>query len=947
LVRIPDALAVLLVLWLGTPLQAKETVVDPAESAARFRNAKTTTDAKVGKHAVVFDVPPGRRSFHALSLEDVPVDLSEHAGLAFWWKAKGIGLASLTVKLWFPTLHEGRELVFPVWDRSDGPLPEGWIPARVNFSEAIGPRGNPGTLRLIEFRARADVDADVRLLIDHVVALPGTFRLRVGNPRRAAKNWAAPIQFTCDGREDLVVDYGVGTLTKTVSLTPGQAVTTSLPLQVDEAAQNALRPLESSSMDVWAQIRGEDVTRVQRIVRLINPLVLPPHPRLLIDAAQARRIQARIEKHSWARETWKREEKQLQGVLAKEVVLPPRGGTDAHFYANPKTGAYLKAGKRIGLWQWEHVDRRTGEVFRGDPATHRADLDGVKIGHVHAALARDANRLALAFHVTGNEKYAVKAREILLAYAEKYLDYPRTRHGRPETQGVGRATANYLTESTWLIDMAQATDMVWDQLSSDERQALAERVFRPALRDSIRPVRCYVHNIQCWQNSAIGLVGLLFDDVALVHAAVHDRAQGYWRQIEEGILPGGVWYEGSWGYHFYTLAGLAPLVEATRHCGIDLYNDKLKEMYLAPTRFAMPDGRLPNFNDSGLMNIAKMANRYELAAARWDEPAFHTMLSRSQRKTREALLYGVATTSGTAGLTVESANHEGAGYATLARGKGRDATWLCLKYSPPSMYHGHADRLGFILYARGKIVAPDPGNVSYGLSLQRDWYKATLSHSTLSVDQMPQKQKAGKCLSFGTKSGVDFAVLDDSDAIADVTFVRTAALLNQNLVVFIDQVRSDRERTLDFAYHQTGTWQTLPPGKPWQAPGKGAYRHLRAPTVRDASNGLAVSTRLADDWSVAVAVAGGERTEAVTATGPGIGGAHVQVPCLILRRRAKQTALAWAIALDGQVPDLAWINEGGKSRAEVATIRISAPGREPVTLRVEPGNLERIFTVTR
>ena len=31
--RISDAFAVLFVLWLGTPLQAKETVVDPAESA--------------------------------------------------------------------------------------------------------------------------------------------------------------------------------------------------------------------------------------------------------------------------------------------------------------------------------------------------------------------------------------------------------------------------------------------------------------------------------------------------------------------------------------------------------------------------------------------------------------------------------------------------------------------------------------------------------------------------------------------------------------------------------------------------------------------------------------------------------------------------------------------------------------------------------------------------
>ncbi|MCK5801622.1 MAG: alginate lyase family protein [Lentisphaeria bacterium] len=936
-----------LTLWLAPSVVAKGTVIDEAESTARFRNAETTTDAKVGKHAVVFEAPPGRRSFHALSLKDVPVDLGRHAGLAFWWKAKGTGLVSLDVKVWFPTLHEGRELVFPVWDQGDGPLQAGWIPAQVNFSEGVGARGDPGTLRLIEFRARTDADADVRLLIDHVVALPGTFRLRADNPRFDAGTWTAPLEFTCDGRERLTIDYGVGTVTKTLSLAPGQTVTTSLSLQIDDAILKALQPLKSLPVELWAQVRGDDVTRIRRTVRLINPLVLPPHPRLLVDAAQVRGIQARIGRHVWAGEIWTREEKRLETVLAKEVELPPRGGTNAHFYANPKTGAYLKAGKQIGPWQWEHVDRRTREVFRGDPAAHRTDYDGVKIGHVHAAWAKDAGRLALAFQITGDEKYAVKARAILLTYLEKYLDYPLTRHGRPEMHGIGRATANYLTESTWLIDMAQATDMIWDRLSDAERQALAERVFHPALRDSIRPVRCYVHNIQCWQNSAMGLVGLLFDDVALVHDAVHDRAQGYWRQIEGGILPGGVWYEGSWGYHFYTLAGLVPLTEAARHCGVDLYNEKLKAMYLAPTRFAMPDGRLPNFNDSGLMKIAKMAYRYELAAARWDEPAFRSMLTRSRRKTQEALLYGVDAVADKPGRTVKSANHEGAGYAILARGEGGGSTWLCLKYSPPSMYHGHADRLGFILYARGKIVAPDPGSVSYGLSMQREWYKATLSHSTLSVDQVAQEQKAGKCLGFGTRDGVDFAVLDDSDAIADVTFVRTAALLNQNLIVFIDQVRCDRERTLDFAYHQAGTWETLPPGTPWQAPGKGAYRYLREPSVRDASKGLVVSTRLADGWSVAVTVAGGEKTEAVTATGPGIGGAHVQVPCLILRRRAKETAVAWAIALDGRAPQLEWIDEGGRPRAEVATVKVSVPGEKPVTLRTEPGHPDRIFTVIR
>jgi hypothetical protein len=460
-------------------------------------------------------------------------------------------------------------------------------------------------------------------------------------------------------------------------------------------------------------------------------------------------------------------------------------------------------------------------------------------------------------------------------------------------------------------------------------------------------VRCYVHNIQCWKNSAVGLVGLLYDDPELIHNALHDPAEGYWQQIEKGILPGGIWYEGSWGYHFYTMSALVPLTEACRHCGIDLYVDRLKEMYLAPTRFAMPDQQLPSFNDSGLTDLTKFGHRYELAAARWDEPGFRARLSSTARETREALLYGISAAAAPLDLAVRSANHEGAGYAILARGKGKDATWLCLKYSPAAGYHDHPDRLGFILYARGRVVAPDPGTLAYGLALQRDWYKTTLSHSTLAVDQTSQQNAPGKCLAFGAEQGVNYAMLDAGDAIPGVRFVRTAALVDENLIVFVDQVRCDRERRLDFAYHQDGTWGDLPSGQPWTASGTGPYAHLTNATTRDATQGLTATTRLDASWTSAVTVAGGVPTEAITGTGPGLGGAHVQVPCLVLRRRAQETGLAWAVALDGQAPTLAWMDAGGKPRSEEARVRISAPGRTPITLTVAPARANRPIAVER
>ena len=947
--RIPITLACVFLLSLSQTGTAAVAVklIDAAESASRFRGATSTADAKVGERAVVFDVPAGKTSFFALSIEAVDIDLSTYAGLAFWWKVEGTGLGSLTVKTRFPTMHEGRQLVFPVWRKGERPAPTAWAAALVNFSDRSGMQGDPSAARVIEFRTQTDRDAKLRLYIDHVIAVTGTFRLRVATARREDGDWVAPVEFVSDSRAELTLDYGTGPAASgTLTLSPGQTVEKLLPIDMDEEAFGRLRPLESQETEIWAQIRGVELTRTRHVVRVFKPLALPDHPRLLVDAAQVAEIRKRIEDHEWARACWDKERQHADAVLERQVELPPRGGVAAHYYANPKTGGHLKAGKQIGPWEWEHVDSKTGEVFRGDSSAHETDHDGVKIGHLHSAWARDAQTLGLVYQVTGDERYAAKAREILLAYAAKYLSYPRTRHGQPKTHGIGRATAHYLTESTWLIAMAQAADMIWDQLALAERRMLAEKVFYPALRDSIDPVRCYVHNIQCWKNSALGLVGLLYDDAEWIHKALHDGAEGYWQQIEQGILPGGVWYEGSWGYHFYTMSAMVPLTEACRHCGIDLYGDGLKEMYLAPTRFVMPDMRLPNFNDSGIMNFGKMGNRYELAAARWDDSAFRAMIARTDRSTREALLYGVEAADQESDLAAVSANYEGAGYAILARGEGKDATWLCLKYSPSSQYHGHPDRLGFILYARGDIVAPDAGSLSYGLALHREWYKTTLAHSTLMVDGTSQDKARGTCLGFGAENGVDYVVLDAGDAIPHVRFVRTAALIDENLIVFIDQVRCAGERLLDFAYHQAGTWSALPPGEGWTPPAEPPYKYLTATTIHDASSGLSLSTRLDEHWQVTVTVAGGEPTQAITGTGPGLGGAHVQVPCLIVRRRARATALAWAVALDGTTPRLEWV-ESDRPRSELATVRVSAPGRAPVTLTAAPDQPGRTFTVNR
>ena len=68
-----------------------------------------------------------------------------------------------------------------------------------------------------------------------------------------------------------------------------------------------------------------------------------------------------------------------------------------------------------------------------------------------------------------------------------------------------------------------------------------------------------IHNIQNWKNSAVGLTGFLLGDRALINAAIDDPDRGYRMQMSKGVQGDGVWHEGAWGYHFYTISAVWPL----------------------------------------------------------------------------------------------------------------------------------------------------------------------------------------------------------------------------------------------------------------------------------------------------------------------------------------------------------------------------------------------------
>ncbi len=85
----------------------------------------------------------------------------------------------------------------------------------------------------------------------------------------------------------------------------------------------------------------------------------------------------------------------------------------------------------------------------------------------------------------------------------------------------------------------------------------------------------------------------MLNDADLVAEAVNGPV-GFKKQIEKGISADGQWYEGAWGYHFYTMNATLPLAEAGARCGLGLYEYKapngrtFKDLFEGPLNLPCP-----------------------------------------------------------------------------------------------------------------------------------------------------------------------------------------------------------------------------------------------------------------------------------------------------------------------------------------------------------------------
>ena len=895
-------------------------------------------DARVGERSGLWEVRETSGIFH----RDVPNDWSDYNRLVFWMHSEVANEQTLTIVA--DSLNEDSE----GWDYYYHHMVvdwEGWRLIALDLESDMRSARNPAGWHSINYLAirasgwhntpRDDtvlrIDG-VRLVRDPVsVEHPGYEGIRDDDRYRVVHRFEitnrtdrpASFPLAVEGDFELFEPELPGDHTPQIA--PGETVEIEVGLSVSLAALEDVEPLtmEQGRLTVSAPDADEGTPPVIAPISAAAPLPELERPLLFASAETIERAKQRAERYDWASERLDAIVAAGDRALDLEVEVPDEGGQWSHHYVCEDCGVRLRTQSPT-----EHVCTRCEKVHTGWP------WDQVVIARQHRRLTGAVEELGLAYAFTDDLRYAEKAREILLAYGHRYRDFPLQDSRGGQGQSAGRLFAQTLDESVRIIGVAWGYDLILHSgvFTAEDREIIEEGYLRAVVEVILRNDR-NISNWQSWHNAGIAAVGFCLRDAELASLALNGPS-GLRFQLRNSVLSDGFWYEGAVDYHYYALNALRYTVEAAWHSGIDFYdNEVYRSLYETPLLYVYPDLTYPAVNDSNRSSIAGRHAMYEIAHARFGDELFVTVAERGNRNSLEALLWGVDELPPAPPLAQASHSFDGVGVTALRHGIEEEQTYVHMAWGPHGGGHGHPDKLSMILWALNTELAPDPGRLAYGASLHHTWYKQTISHSTVVLDERSQRPAEGRLLAFHDGEIARVARAEVDTAYPDVRMRRTLILADDYLLDLFD-LHAGEERVADWAYHNIG--EHAPPFDTEALEGPlgedHGYQHITDVRTATLDGTWHTDFAVEDTGRVRLTMLGEEGTRVFLGTG--ITGRGIEpIPSLVVRRNAARTN--WVSTFE-------WRETGAEfAIRSIETIPVTVDGEELASDEARAVRIER------
>jgi hypothetical protein len=430
---------------------------------------------------------------------------------------------------------------------------------------------------------------------------------------------------------------------------------------------------------------------------------------------------------------------------------------------------------------------------------------------------------SILYALSGDEEYARRS-EALLRGSRSFPELfgPTT----SETHKFGCTT---LVTGYQLPRLAISFDLLWDFLSEKSRSHITDDLILPAAKY----LRTNDRRDSNWQTShSLGLfsAGLTLGDERMCDFALNDPEHGLRRHMSVAFRSDGLQWEGSFGYHSFTLSHILVAAEMARHRGIDLFAEGdgtpyIKRMLDVPIKMAFPDLSLPVNNDSRAMSLTDMYEHYELGYARYHEPTYGWVIEQGERTALYSLLFGEEKVVSRPPES-ESVSLKESGWTSLKSVEGEGywgsgAAVVILDYGPHGDWHGHPDKLGMEFFCDGLRWIQNSGSpVGYHCQEHWEYFRRTLAHNTVVVDfedQFFEKspddavkdlQHTGELIHLSLEGEKKSVAASVDWAYAGVEYKRTLTLSGDTLMDEFE-VACEDIHTYDYILHGRGVVEAI------------------------------------------------------------------------------------------------------------------------------------------
>lgn len=648
--------------------------------------------------------------------------------------------------------------------------------------------------------------------------------------------------------------FGPGYEVSFPTVTPVVAVgaETEVTVQVTVPASAEAGEMRRGVLNVRPLQGGKATTIELNLTVGVPRIMMKQHPYVMVSQEQLNEARAKIATYDWANDYVDAIRLKADEWVNKPMHYPAKPAGESTLYVCGDTPLIFNYDK-----PHEHLCPVDGEWHTGD------DLDAGWRFTAHTVNIEAARNLSLVYALTGEEKYAAKAKEILVNYAALYPSYPL----QPLN---GKIYYQSLDEAVQIISLVHAYDLIEPSgLLSDAEKYDIEQNLLLASAKTLQIYDTGKSNWQTWHNAAIGSIGALLEDEDLIEFSVNGRS-GFNFQMENSVLSDGFWYEGAIGYHFYAQSALYHHAQALQDTEYDLFaSPNFKKMYDVTLQYAFPDLGIINGNDSGKYPTSLAAPGrvvpmdYEAVFAHYADPTYgallHKLYTDNQRVRggfvvpgntssgiagEQAVFYGNPVIPGDASLPSSSMNFTGIGHSVLRAGEGDDQLYALMDYGLHGGYHGHPDKLHLEIFGKGERLAPDLGIPPYSNSMYESYYKKSFAHNTVLIDgdtqQIPSENNVEiyePTKLFLQSAPIQLMTNTSTKAYAGLDRYERTVAVTQDYLIDLFSVNSQTERQYDWILHGMGAFVPGSEMEPYEGPlgTKDAYPFFRNGNVQQVS----------------------------------------------------------------------------------------------------------------